>query len=172
MKTKKLAVLALLTATALIIFVVESLLPTFVPIPGVKLGLSNIITVCVLFLFGRKQALAVLLVRVVLGSILTGQTGALPYSLSGGLLSLLAVGLLRPLFSHRQLWIAGMLGAVFHNVGQMAVAVILTQTVSLLVYLPVLILCGLFTGLFTGLCAQFLWTRLKKIDPTGSGGNS
>lgn len=171
MKTKKLAVLALLTATALILFMVESLLPAFVPIPGVKLGLSNIITVCVLFLFGWKQALAVLLVRVVLGSILTGQTGALPYSLGGGLLSLGAVSLLRPLLNRRQLWIAGMLGAVFHNVGQMAVAVLLTQTVSLLVYLPVLILCGLFTGLFTGLCAQFLWTRLKKLNHSDTGGN-
>lgn len=163
MKLKKLTVLSLLTATALIMFIIEAQIPLPIPIPGVKLGLSNIVTTCVLFLFGWKEALAVLLVRVLLGSMLTGTLGSLAYSLAGGLLSLLGMLLLRKLLSARQLWVAGVIGGMLHNIGQIAAAVLLCSTVSLLYYLPFLLVCGILAGLFTGLCAQLLQNRLKKI---------
>ena len=162
MKTKQLLTLALLTAVSLVLFVVEAQIPAPVPVPGVKLGLSNIVIVCVLFLCGRRHALAVLLVKSVLGALLTGQLGALPYSLAGGLLSLGVMSLLRPVLPDRQLWVASVLGAMLHNLGQLLTAMAITQTPGLVAYLPVLLLSGMLTGLFTGIAAQALTKRLKQ----------
>lgn len=164
MKLKKLTLLAVLTAVSLGMFLIESLIPLPIAVPGIKLGLCNIVTTCLLFLFGRKEAFAVLLLRVFLGAVLTGQLGGLPYSLCGGLLSLFVLCLLRRLLSDKQLWIAGILGGALHNLGQIAAAIVLTQTPSLLVYLPLLLIGGMLAGLFTGLCAQFLLQRLNKIN--------
>lgn len=162
-KLKKLTFLAVVTAVSLVMFLIEALIPSPVPLPGVKLGLSNIVTTCLLFLLGWREALAVLLLRVFLGSLLTGQLGALVYSLSGGLLSLFCLILLRRALMPHSLWIAGVIGGAMHNVGQILAAILLTQTPSVIVYLPLLLCCGMLAGLFTGLCAQFLLQRLKKI---------
>ena len=161
MKTKKLLTLALFSAVALVLFVVEAQIPAPVPVPGVKLGLSNVVIVCVLFSYGRGWALAVLLVKAVLGATVTGQLGALPYSLAGGLLSLGAMCLLRFVLPDKQLWAASVLGAMLHNLGQLLTAIAITQTSGLLAYLPVLLLSGMLTGLFTGIAAQALVKRLK-----------
>lgn len=163
MRLRKLTFLAILTAVSLILFLVEALVPLPIPIPGVKLGLSNIVTTCLLFLFGWKEALAVLLLRIVLGAVITGQLGGLVYSLCGGMLSLLCLIMLRPALKDKPLWIAGVLGGALHNIGQIAAAIVIAQTPSLIVYLPLLLVCGMLAGLFTGLCAQFLLQRLKKI---------
>lgn len=163
-KLKKLSLLAILTAVALIMFLIEALIPLPVPLSGVKLGLSNIITTCLLFLFGWKEAAAVLLLRIVLGAVISGQVGGMVYSLCGGLFSLFCLILLRPLLKSRQLWIAGMIGGALHNVGQIAAAMLISKTPFLIVYLPLLLICGMLAGLFTGLCAQFLLQRLKKTN--------
>ena len=163
-KTKRLVLLALLTATALGLFVLELQLPAPLPVPGAKLGLSNIVTVCVLFLYGRKEAAAVLVVRVLLGAVITGQLGALPYSLAGGALSLGVLMLLKPLLTDRQLWIAGVIGGFLHNLGQLGMAVLITRTPALFAYLPVLLLTGMGAGLLTGLCAQLIVLRLRKTE--------
>ncbi len=163
MKVKKLTFLAIMTAVSLIMFLLEALIPLPVPLPGVKLGLSNIISVCILFLHGRRAAFAVLLLRISLGALITGQLGGLVYSLCGGLLSLSVLCLLRPVLSNSQLWIAGVLGGALHNIGQIGAAMVITQTPAIIVYLPILLLCGMTAGLFTGLCAQFLYHRLHKI---------
>ena len=162
-KTRRLVQLAVLTATALGLFVLELQVPLPLPVPGVKLGLSNIVTVCVLFLFGRREALAVQLARILLGAIVTGQLGALPYSLAGGLLSLGVLCLLKPLFSERQLWAASVVGGLLHNLGQLGMAALITRTPGLLAYLPVLLLCGMGAGLLTGLCAQLVLAGLRRI---------
>lgn len=162
MRAKKLAFLALLTAVALVMFVVELQVPAPIPIPGVKLGLSNVVTVCVLYLFSWKEALAVSLVRMVLGAAAAGQLGALPYSLAGGLLSLALMAALKPLLGQRQLWVMSVAGGFFHNLGQLGAAIAITQTPALLVYLPVLLLCGMAAGLATGLCAQPVALRLRR----------
>lgn len=162
---RHLAYLALLTATALVMFVIELQIPAPLPVPGVKLGLSNVVTVCVLFLFGRGEALAVLLARVLLGAVVTGRVGALPYSLAGGLLSLLVLLPLKPLFSETQIWIASVIGGLFHNLGQLCVAAAVTRTPALFAYLPVLLLSGMAAGLFTGLCAQLVYGRLRDRPP-------
>lgn len=153
--------LALLTAVALIIFVIEAAIPPLTTVPGVKMGLANIVTLAVLQLYGRRDALLVLLARVFLGSVFAGQMMTLLYSLSGGLLYSLSGGLLLPLFPLRRLWLLSMIGAVCHNLGQTAAAIWVTRTPELLWYLPVLLVSGLVSGCFTGWCAQFLLSRLR-----------
>ncbi len=162
MRVRRLALCALLAAVALAIFVLEAQIPLPIPVPGLKLGLSNIVTLFALFALGRKEAAGILLVRILLGNIFTGQITALLYSLAGGLLSFLAMALLKRILKESQLWAAGVVGGIFHNLGQMAVAVAVTETPSLLYYLPLLLLCGILTGTFTGLCAQLLVKHFPK----------
>lgn len=160
MKLNKILSLALLTAISLALFIVENQIPAPVPAPGVKLGLGNIIVVCVLFLYGRREALAVLLAKLLLSALLTGNLGALAYSAAGGLLSWGGMCLLRPLLRQRQLWVASVLGAMLHNLGQLLAAMLIAAAPGLPAYLPVLLLSGMVTGLFTGLAAQAVVRRL------------
>lgn len=161
MKTKKLTLLALLSAIALTIFLVEAQIPALVPIPGVKLGLANIVTVFTVFVLGPREGAAVLFVRIFLGAVFAGNFSTLFYSAAGGVCAIGVTILLRKILTSKQLWVAGCLGAVAHSIGQMAMAVLLTGTPSLAVYLPVMIAISIVTGLFTGLCAQFLVNRGK-----------
>ena len=161
MKTKKLTLLALLSAIALTIFLVEAQIPALVPIPGVKLGLANIVTVFTVFVLGPREGAAVLFVRIFLGAVFAGNFSTLFYSAAGGICAIGVTILLRKILTNKQLWVAGCLGAVAHSIGQMAMAVLLTGTPSLAVYLPVMIAISIVTGLFTGLCAQFLVNRGK-----------
>lgn len=163
MKTKKLTLMALLTAIALTIFMVEAQIPPVVPLPGVKLGLSNIITVFAVFALGPGEAAAILFCRIFLGAVFAGNFSSILYSASGGTLAIFVTILLRKKLTHRQLWVAGSLGAVAHSVGQVAMAIFVTGTPSIAVYLPVLIAISIVTGLFTGLCAQFLVNRGKDL---------
>ena len=161
MKTKKLTLLALLSAIALTIFLVEAQIPALVPIPGVKLGLANIVTVFTVFVLGPREGAAVLFVRIFLGAVFAGNFSTIFYSAAGGVCAIGVTILLRKILNRKQLWVAGCLGAVAHSIGQMAMAVLLTGTPSLAVYLPVMIAISIVTGLFTGLCAQFLVNRGK-----------
>ena len=159
MKTKKLTVLALLSAIALTIFMVEAQIPPIVPIPGVKLGLANIVTVFAVFAMGSREGALILTVRVFLGAIFSGQFSTIFYSAAGGLLAILTTIGLKRILKQNQLWVAGCLGAVAHSVGQMAAAILISGTPGLAIYLPVMILCGIIAGVFTGLCAQLLVNR-------------
>lgn len=154
---------ALLAAVALTIFVVELQIPMPVPVPGMKLGLANIVTVAALFWLTPWDAGLILLARILLGCFLTGRVMALIYSLAGGLLCYLAMLVMRRIVTPRQIWVCSVIGALMHNVGQMAAALLVTGTWALLAYLPVLLAIGIFTGLFTGLAAQFLVARLKNL---------
>jgi len=165
-KTTKLTRMALLTAIALTIFMVEAQIPALVPVPGVKLGLSNIVTVFAVFAMGSKEAASILFVRIFLGAVFAGNFSTIFYSAAGGALAIVTTILLRKLLTKKQLWVAGILGAVAHSIGQMAMAVAITRTVGLVSYLPVMILCSIVTGLFTGLCAQFLLDRGEDIWKT------
>lgn len=166
MKTRKLTTLALLSAIALTIFMLELQIPPLVPIPGVKLGLANIVTVYAVYAIGAKEGAAVLLVRVFLGAVFSGNFGTIFYSAAGGALAILTTIVLKPVLQESQIWIAGCLSAIAHSIGQMVMAVWLTGTPSLLIYLPVLILCSIVAGLFTGLCAQALIKRGKNLWKT------
>jgi len=166
MKTRKLTSMALLSAIALTIFIIEAQIPALVPIPGIKLGLANIITVYAVFALGAGEGAAILFVRIFLGAVFAGNFSTIFYSLGGGALAILTTIGLKVILREDQLWVAGCLGAIAHSIGQMIVAVWATGTPSLLIYLPVLIVCSIITGLFTGLCAQILVKRGKKIWKT------
>ena len=168
MKTRKLTQMALLTAIALTIFMVEAQIPALVPVPGVKLGLSNIVTVFAVFAMGPKEAASILFVRIFLGAVFAGNFSTIFYSAAGGTLAIGVTIVLRKLLTQKQLWVAGVMGAIAHSVGQMAMAITITQTVGLVSYLPVMILCSIVTGLFTGFCAQFLLDRGKNLWKTFS----
>ena len=162
MKVKRMAELALLTALALIIFVVELQIPSFTPIPGIKLGLANIITVFAVYRYRAGEVALVLLARIILGSLFSGNMMAIMYSLAGGALCLLGMLLLKRVIPQKHMWLCSVFGAVLHNVGQVAVACIVTGTLWIVGYLPVLVLSGCVAGAFTGLCAQLVLSRLYR----------
>ena len=163
MKAKKLTELALLTTLALIIFIVELRIPNPIPIPGVKLGLANVITVYALYHYRAKEVLLIVLARILLGSIFGGNMMAMLYSLAGGLLCLAGMLLLRRVVSEKYIWLCSVFGAVLHNIGQIAVAILITKTFAMIAYLPFLLISGCIAGAFTGGCAQLVVKRSKEV---------
>ena len=161
-KLQKLTLSALLTAAGLVVFVIEAQLPPLTVIPGIKPGLSNVFTMLTLFWVGPVWAFASMLVRVSLGSLLTGQTMAFFYSLAGGTLAFLVMRALKRPLGEEKLWVLSAFGAMGHNLGQMAAAIFITRTRELLYYLPVLMVSAIVTGIFTGLCAQLVSRRARQ----------
>lgn len=159
MKTKRLAELSMLTAAALIIFIVELRFPDILPVPGVKLGLANIITVYAVYRFSGKEVFLMVLTRVILGAVFSTNLSALIYSLAGALLCLAGMLLLRKIIPVKYLWLCSIIGAMLHNTGQMAVAVLVMRSAAVMAYYPVLIAAGCIAGAFTGICAQFVLKR-------------
>ena len=159
-KTKRLVLLAMLTAVARILSYVESLLPS-IGIPGVKMGLANIAVIFALFRFGWKEAAALSLVRVVLVSLLFGSVGAMLYSLAGAVLSLAVMALLRRIDRFSTVGVS-VAGGVAHNAGQILMAMLILQTKQLFGYLPVLAVSGIAGGVLTGLAAALLIRRIPE----------
>lgn len=159
MKARKPALLGLLTAVALTIFLVEAQLPPVLPVPGVKPGLANIVTVFTVFALGPGEGILVLAARIFLGAVFCGNFSSILYSAAGGACAIAVTIALRRILTRKQLFVAGCLGAMAHSVGQIAMAALVLGTASAFVYLPVLLAVSLVTGLFTGLCAQFLVDR-------------
>ena len=155
MPVKKMTALALFTTLSLAIYAVESAIPPLVPIPGFKLGLANIVTVILLRNASAKDALLVLIARILLSALLFGQALSLLYSLSGGILSLLLMVLGTKLLQKKLFCLTGALGGLAHNIGQFIIALIVTATPGVAAYLPFLILSGILTGFFTGLCGEY-----------------
>ena len=148
---KRLTTLALLTTIALTIFVVESAIPTLVPIPGVKLGLANIVTLFVLKRYKFSDAAIVLAMRI----ILTGQAVSFIYSVSGGFLCLIVMAAVNKLLRGQYIFLTGILGAVSHNAGQILAAFFILRLSGIFAYMPFLVISGVITGLFTGLVCFF-----------------
>ncbi|MBQ7358500.1 MAG: Gx transporter family protein [Lachnospiraceae bacterium] len=163
MKTSRMTHLALLTAMALILTLVESALPPLAPIPGIKLGLANIITLIALYFMTPADAFVIMLVRILLASLFAGQAMSMMYSFAGGLFCFAAMLLTKKLLSERFIILTSMVGAIFHNVGQILIAYLLTKTTGIFLYFPILLLSGLITGLFTGLCAFYASKPLRRI---------
>lgn len=159
MKVRKLTELAMLTALALIIFIVELQIPNPFPIPGVKLGLANIITVYGVYHYQAKEVFLIVFVRILMGAFFSGNMMALMYSMAGGLLCLVGMLLLKRLLSERYIWICSALGAVFHNIGQIIIACIVAGR-GMLLYLPFLLVSGCLAGAFTGGCTQLILHRV------------
>lgn len=163
MKTKRLTLSAILLAMSLVIFIVESQLPEFIPIPGIKLGLANVITLISLYTVGKKESFIILILRIILGSIFTGNMITALYSLCGGVFCFFAETAALYLFKKTPIWVVSIFGAIFHNVGQLLTAVMLTATPAVLAYLPILLISGTLSGTLTGLCAKILITHNKNM---------
>lgn len=159
---KHIARLAVLTALALILSYVESLLALVMPVPGAKLGLANLVTLVALYLFGWKDALTISCLRVLLGGFLFGSGFSILYALAGALLALLGMTLLKKLRFHAVT--VSIAGGVLHNLAQLGVAAIITRTPALMLsYLPLLLALGVLTGLVIGLLGTALIKRLQVI---------
>ncbi|MBQ7933663.1 MAG: Gx transporter family protein [Lachnospiraceae bacterium] len=156
MRIQKLTTLALFTTLALGIYAVESALPAMIPIPGIKPGLANIITLVLLHRYSAKDTLTVLLARILLSTLLFGQAMSLLYSLAGGLACLALMYPISRLLHQKHIYITGIMGALAHNMAQLLVAFGITQVAGVFVYCPFLLLSGIVTGCFTGLCCHFL----------------
>ena len=159
MKTKRLTELALLSAIALTIFIIEQKIPNPFPIPGVKLGLANIVTVYALYRYRLKEVFLLVMTRVILGAVFGGNLMALLYSAAGSLLCLGGMIPLHRLIPERILWTGSVLGAVLHNIGQITVAVLVMKSTAVLMYFPFLLVSGCCAGAFTGLSAMLLLHR-------------
>ena len=161
MPVRKLTALALYTTLSLTVYAVESMIPPLIPIPGIKLGLANIITLVLLRHFSVRDALLVLLARILLSALLFGQALSLLYSLAGGLFSLLVMALTMKLLQKKFLFLTGATGGLAHNIGQLLMAFAVTSAPGVFAYLPVLIPGGILTGIFTGFCAGLLGKYLS-----------
>ena len=161
MKKSRVAFLGLFTAFAMILSFVESQIPTFVAILGIKLGLPNIAIIIILYRFGWKEASIISLLRVVLTSLLFGTVLSMLYSIAGAVLSLVAMILLKKVLSTVTI---SVIGGVCHNIGQILVAILVTETQQLLYYLPVLIISGVIAGIVVGIIAALSVKKIEKID--------
>lgn len=162
MNTKKLTVLGLYATLSLAIYAAESTLPPLAPIPGFKLGLSNIITIILLRRYSFRDTVLVVTVRILLSTMLFGQLLSLLYSFAGGAFSLLVMYAVSRLLQKKLPPLTGAMGGLAHNAGQLLVAFLVTSTPGILAYLPLLLPAGILTGLFTGLCA---WLADRYLPP-------
>ena len=158
--TKKLTTLALMISFALILSYIESRIPAFVAIPGIKVGLANIAVIFTLYKLGVKEAITISVIRVVLVSMLFGTPLSLIYSLAGAFLSFSSMLLLKLLTPLKEVTVS-VAGGVMHNVGQIIVASIILDTNMVLYYLPFLVLSGTIAGVAIGIASAMLIKRIK-----------
>ena len=160
--TKKIAFLGLFVALAFVLSYIEFLLPLNIGIPGAKIGIANLAVMVTLYTIGEKNAIALSMIRVVLVGLTFGNVSMMMYSLAGAALSLLAM-----LISKRtgKLSMSGVsvLGGVFHNVGQIIVAMFVLETDALIYYLPFLIIIGTITGVVIGIVSGLITVRVRKV---------
>ena len=161
-KTRHIALSGLLFALAMALSFIEGSLVIPGLLPGMKLGLANIVTLIAMALLGRRQAGEILLVRIVLGSVFTGGVSAMLFSIAGGVFAYLVMCLTIRRLPERLLWVVSVLAAFGHNAGQLLVAVWVTGTPSILVYAPALVAASVVTGAFTGVAAVYLVRALRK----------
>lgn len=159
--SKKIAKIAVFTALALIFSYIEAIIPLNFGIPGVKLGIANIVTVTALYYFGVKEAAFISVIRVVIIGLLFGNVVSVIYSLSGAFLSLAVMILCKKL----KLSVIGVsaLGGVFHNIGQLLAAAVLMNTFSVMYYYPVLFISGIVTGIIIGVASAPIIKRKKQL---------
>lgn len=159
----KVAYFGVFVALALIFSYVETLIPFHIGIPGVKLGLANLIIVIALYKMGVKESYILSVVRVVLAGFLFGNLFSIIYSLAGGLLSLTVMYVLKKRGGFSVIGIS-IAGGVFHNVGQLLIAILVVESLSLSYYVPILMVAGVVTGLLIGIISNEMIKRLAKFQ--------
>ncbi len=164
MKTRKLCELAILLAISLVIFIIELYIPPVVPIPGIKMGLSNIITLILVARYKKSEVLTVVISRVILSAVFTGTMLSFFYSASAGIVSAIIMICLYKVFGDELLWVVSVFGAIFHNLTQIAVASVMLGSSSVIVYIAPLLLSAIITGAFTGIAARTALCRIGGIN--------
>lgn len=157
---RKVALYGILIALAMVMSFVESLVPVPIPVPGVKLGLANLVTVTGLYLVGIRGTIAVTLIRVVLVGLSFGNPYSMIYGLSGSFLSLLVMSLAKKYNWFSQVGIS-VLGGIAHNIGQITFAAVIVRTAGLYYYLPALLAAGCIAGTLIGILGGILTERLS-----------
>ena len=159
----KVAYFGVITTLALIFSYVETLIPIQFGIPGVKLGLANLIIVIALYRMKLSEAYLLSIVRVLLAGFIFGNYFSIIYSLAGGLLSLTVMALLRKKGGFSVIGVS-IAGGVFHNIGQLIIASVIVETFSVMYYVPVLLIAGLVTGLLIGIASDGMLKRLANLE--------
>ncbi|HHV13101.1 MAG TPA: Gx transporter family protein [Clostridiales bacterium] len=161
-KINRITTYGLLVALAFILSYIENLIPIPVPIPGIKLGMANLVVITALYSLGIKEALSLSILRIILVSFTYGSPSTMLFSLAGGLLSWGIMALFKngKLFSFVGVSI---LGGIFHNVGQILTAVFVVENINIVYYLPFLLISGVFTGALIGILGAMILKRLKHL---------
>lgn len=164
MKTKKMVFLGLMVGYSLILYILETYIPNpfIVFFPGAKLGLTNIITLVSLLIFGFKETFIIVTVRVILSSIFAGPMSYLLFSIGGAYLSLIMMFLVNKIKGFSVIGVS-IAGAIAHNIGQLLVASILVENFLMITYLPFMLVTSLVTGLFVGIVSQFCYSKMDRI---------
>ena len=157
---KKVAFLGVFLALALIFSYIETWIPNVFGVPGIKLGLANIVIVILLFRFGTKEAYGISVARVILAGFLFGNLASILYGLAGAMLSLTVLLLLKKTGKFKVITVSAV-GGICHNVGQLIVAILVLENYRISYYLPVLLISGLVTGILIGIVAQEVILRLR-----------
>lgn len=161
-KAKRIAFYGMMVALAFTFSYLESLIPFNFGIPGVKLGLANLVVVVALYVIKPGEAFTIAIIRIFLAGLTFGNVYSLAYSLCGGILSFIVMYLAKK----TKLSIVGvsMLGGICHNIGQIIVAAIVMETARIAYYLPVLLIAGLLTGLLLGIISKAIISRFEKVN--------
>lgn len=160
---RKIVLVALFACVAMGLYALESCIPPLIPVPGVKLGIANTITLIVFYSMGKKAAFAQLVLRIMLTALLFGHFMTLSFSITGGVFSFVAVCVCARFVDETQLWATGVFAAMAHNLGQILIAILITGQPAVSYYFLVLIISAIVTGLFTGVCAAKSIKLIKNL---------
>lgn len=160
--TKKIALCGVLTALAMIFSYIESVIPIPIPVPGIKLGVANIAVITILYVLGVKEAIVINLLRIALTALLFGNVNSFLFSISGAVLSLTIMIIMKKLDFFSCIGVS-VCGGVMHNVGQIIAAVFIMGSEAIVLYLHVLIVSGVFTGVVIGVVSGIVAKHVKKV---------
>ena len=161
MTSRKIVYIALLSALSIIFGYIESLFPAFITVPGIKLGISNIVILFALFFLDKPSVFLIMLVKVTVTSLLFSGMNMFFYSVSGGILSLIAMIAFKRY--HFSIYGISMAGGIFHNLGQLITASIMLNTHSVIYYLPILLISGLLVGWIIGAVCKIIVSRFENF---------
>ncbi len=163
-KTKRMVLTGMLFAVAIVLSIVESMLPSPVPVPGVKFGLSNIVVMYALFFLRKQEAFLIAILKGVFAAMTRGVVAGL-LSVAGGISSIIVMLLLKKIFKESgSLFLYSMFGALAHNLGQFVVISIIYTSIGILYYLPVLIVSGIVAGMITAVLLNVIMPALKRLE--------
>jgi len=162
MKTKRLTLLAIMLSISIVLSIVESMLPV-IPVPGVKLGLANVVTIIIMYKYGEQDALTILLLRIILVGLLRGNIFSVTFflSLSGGITAYMMMFLFKKLKVFSIIGVS-IMGAFGHSVGQIVMAIFLIERAELIYYFPYILILSVLTGIITGVLANRSLEIIKK----------